>query len=77
MKFDHEFFLEWTSTALVIIGAVLTAWNVYPLNLAVQFVGNIGWFAVGYMWKKKSLMVIQAVISVIYVTGLVSKGIIL
>lgn len=74
MKFDYEFFLEWTSTALVIIGAVLTAWNVYPLNLAVQFIGNVGWFAVGYLWKKPSLMTIQAVISAIYIAGLVSKG---
>lgn len=73
-KFDAEFFLEWTSTALVIIGAVLTAWNIYPLNLVVQFVGNVGWFAVGYMWKKWSLMTIQAVISVIYIAGLISKG---
>jgi hypothetical protein len=76
MKFDYEFFLEWTSTVLVIIGAVLTAWNVYPLNLAVQFVGNVGWFAVGYLWKKPSLMTIQAVISAIYITGLISKGVI-
>jgi len=74
MKFDYEFFLEWTSTALVIIGAVLTASNVYPLNLAVQFIGNVGWFAVGYLWKKPSLMTIQAVISAIYIAGLVSKG---
>jgi hypothetical protein len=74
MKFDYEFFLEWTSTALVIIGAVLTSLNIYPLNLAVQFVGNVGWFAVGYIWQKKSLMTIQAVISAIYITGLVSKG---
>ncbi len=74
MKFDYEFFLEWTSTALVIVGAVLTAYNIYPLNLMVQFVGNVGWFAVGYMWRKWSLMTIQAIISVIYVTGLISKG---
>ena len=69
-----EFFTEWTSTALVILGAVLTAWNIYPANLAVQFVGNVGWFAVGYMWKKWSLMTIQAVISLIYIIGLISKG---
>ena len=74
LKFDAEFFLEWTSTALVILGAILTACNIYPLNLAVQFVGNVGWFAVGYMWKKWSLMTIQAVISVIYIVGLLSKG---
>ena len=71
-----EFILEWSSTALVIVGAILTAWNVYPANLAVQFVGNMGWLAVGYMWRKWSLMTIQAVISVIYIAGLISKGVI-
>lgn len=69
-----EFVLEWTSTALVIIGAFLTALNIFPLNLAVQFVGNVGWLAVGYMWKKWSLVTIQAVISVIYIVGLITKG---
>ena len=68
-----EFILEWISTALVISGAVLTAWNIYPVNLLVQFIGNVGWFVVGYMWKKWSLMTIQAVISVIYVVGFFSK----
>ena len=73
MKFDSEFFLEWTSTALVILGAVLTAWNIYPLNLGVQFVGNVGWFIVGYMWRKWSLMTIQAIISIIYIVGFLTK----
>ena len=74
MKIDSEFFLEWTSTALVILGAVLTSWNIYPMNLAVQFVGNVGWFIVGYMWRKWSLMTIQAIISVIYIVGFLTKG---
>ena len=74
MKFDSEFFLEWTSTALVILGAVLTAWNIYPLNLGVQFVGNVGWFIVGYMWRKWSLMTIQTIISIIYLVGFLTKG---
>ena len=76
MNKNVEFVLEWASTVLVIIGACLTAWNIYPLNIMFQFVGNIGWFAVGYMWRKWSLMTIQAVISVIYITGLISKGVI-
>lgn len=74
MKLDHEFFLEWTSTALVILGAVLTAWNIYPTNLAVQFVGNVGWFVVGFLWRKWSLMTIQTIISIIYLVGFLSKG---
>ena len=68
-----EFILEWVSTALVLTGAVLTAWNIYPANLAVQIVGNIGWFIVGYMWRKWSLVTIQAVITIIYILGFFHK----
>ena len=71
-----EFILEWLSTFLVIIGAILTAWNVYPTNIMFQFVGNVGWFVVGYMWRKWSLMTIQAIVSAIYIAGLISKGVI-
>ena len=71
-----EFILEWLSTVLVIIGAILTAWNVYPTNIMFQFVGNVGWFVVGYMWRKWSLMTIQAIVSAIYIAGLISKGVI-
>ena len=71
-----EFVLEWLSTALVIIGAILTAWNIYPTNIMFQFVGNVGWFVVGYMWRKWSLMTIQAIVSAIYIAGLISKGVI-
>ena len=71
-----EFILEWLSTVLVIIGAILTAWNVYPTNIMFKFVGNVGWFVVGYMWRKWSLMTIQAIVSAIYIAGLISKGVI-
>lgn len=74
MKINAEFFIEWTSTAFVIMGAVLTARNIFPANLYMQFIGNVGWLIIGYMWRKWSLITIQAVISVIYVVGLITKG---
>jgi len=65
-----ELWTEWISTAILIIGVGLTAWNIYPLNIYFSLVGNLGWFVVGWMWRKYSLLTIQVVVTIIYVAGL-------
>jgi len=67
-----EWWVEWASTVILIIGVALSAYNIYPLNIWFSFLGNIGWFIVGLMWKKYSLLTIQVVISIIYILGLMN-----
>jgi hypothetical protein len=64
-----EWWMEWGSTAILIVGVALTAYNIYPMNVWFSLAGNFGWFIVGWMWKKYSLMVIQIIISIIYIMG--------
>ena len=64
-----ESWLEWSSTAILIAGVALTAYNIYPMNIWLSLIGNFGWFIVGWMWKKYSLMVIQIIVSIIYIMG--------
>lgn len=70
-----EFFLEWTSTIILLVGAALTSLNIYPLNVYFSMVGNLGWLIVALSWRRPSLIVIQLVITVIYVAGLIDKGV--
>jgi hypothetical protein len=72
-----EFFFEWTSTIILLAGAALTSLNIYPANVFLSLAGNLGWLVVSLMWRKPSLIVIQLVISFIYVAGLIDKGVIL
>jgi hypothetical protein len=65
-----EWWFEWGSTAVLIIGVTLTAYNIYPLNVWFSMAGNFGWFVVGWMWRKYSLLTIQVVVTIIYVAGL-------
>jgi hypothetical protein len=62
--------MEWTATAVLMVGVALTAWNIYPLNIYFSLAGNFGWLIVGYMWRKWSLITIQLVVSIIYVAGI-------
>jgi hypothetical protein len=63
--------IEWASTTILIIGILLTAINIYPLNVYIQLVGNAGWALVAYIWRSWSLLVIQFVACIIYIFGLV------
>lgn len=69
----YEFILEWLATFLVILGSALTSLDIYPLNLAVATVGNLGWLVVGVLWRKWSLIIIQLTLSIIYIGGLVAS----
>jgi hypothetical protein len=70
MNFEKAW--EWASTAVLIVGVALTAWNIYPLNIWVSLAGNAMWVVLGVMWRKWSLITIQTVVTVIYIAGLLS-----
>ena len=69
-----EFVFEWASTVVLLCGAYLTSVNVYPLNVYLSMAGNLGWLVVAVIWRKWSLIIIQLVITVIYVSGLIKTG---
>lgn len=66
-----EFWFEWTCTIVLLAGVILTSFNIYPLNIWILLVGNLGWIALGYLWKKWSLFVLQTIITLIYVAGII------
>lgn len=61
---------EWSITAILIIGAILTSLNIYPLNIWFLFVSNLGWAIQAILWRKYSLLVVQLAITVIYIPPL-------
>lgn len=66
------FWLEWTATVVLIASVALTSFNIYPANVFIGLVGNLGWLAVALVWRKWSLLVVQTVITVLYVSGAVT-----
>jgi len=72
LKKSWQFWFEWGITALLIVGVILTAFNIYPANLYILLISNLGWVAQAVMWKKYSLFIVQLVITCIYIVGIVS-----
>ncbi len=76
MRKNLESILEWGSTIVLIVGVAFTSFNIYPMNVWLSLAGNLGWFFVAIAWRKTSLIIIQCVMCIIYIAGLISKGII-
>jgi hypothetical protein len=71
-KYDWIFFMEWFGTLIVLIGVAMTSFNIYPANLYFGLLGNFIWTIVGWKWRKWSLLVIEAAISILYIAGILS-----
>lgn len=62
---------EWSSTVILLAGVVLTSFNIYPANIWFLLIGNIGWIALGWIWRKWSLLILQTIITIIYIAGII------
>ena len=67
-----DWYVKWVATVVLIIGMILTANNVHPINLFVNIAGLVGWLAVAIMWNDRALIIINAVGVSIYANGVVA-----
>lgn len=62
--------LAWFSTACLLVAATMAAFNLYPYYIYAFIVSNMLWVLIGALWKERSLVVLNAGLTVIYVAGL-------
>ena len=53
----------------LIVGATMTALNIYPLNVWVMIVANGVWLWCGYLWKEPSVIGLNLAMTTIYILG--------
>ena len=69
--FSLSWYIKWFASIVLIIGAAVTALDMYPYNMYFQFVGITGWLIVGIMWKDWALIVVNTVGSLILFAGII------
>ena len=52
-------YVKWVATVVQLIGYGLTGFGITPLNIYIFFAGIFLWFAVGFMWKDKAIMLVH------------------
>ena len=67
--------LKWLSTIGIIGGMLLTAYNIYPLNLYIAIPATLGWIVVSIVWKESSLIAMNIIALCIYILGVINYAI--
>jgi uncharacterized protein with PQ loop repeat len=62
--------LKWFSSVVLVIGIILTSYNIYPANLYVQVVGVLGWLLTGILTRDNPLIFINSIGFVVLVSGM-------
>ena len=58
-KFEAVDVVKWLATVIQLIGYAMTGLNFVPYTIYMFFIGIFLWFAVGFMWKDKAIMVVH------------------
>jgi hypothetical protein len=58
-KFEAVDVVKWLATVIQLIGYAMTGLNFVPYNIYMFFIGIFLWFAVGFMWKDKAIMIVH------------------
>ena len=58
-KFQAVDAVKWVATVIQLIGYGMTGMNLVPYNVFFFFLGIFLWFAVGFIWKDKAIMVVH------------------
>ena len=68
--FSDKNFQKWTGCAFVVAGALLTAINIYPLNLIVLNTGTLIYMIWSWRVKEMSVFVVNLSLTLIYTIGI-------
>jgi hypothetical protein len=64
--------IKWIGSICIIVSMILTASNVYPINLYTAIPGTLAWIYVSFMWRDKSLICMNTVALTIYCLGIIN-----
>ena len=64
--------LAWIGTIGLIVGATMTALNIYPLNVWVMIVANGVWLLAGWLWREPSVIGLNLAMVLIYMLGAIN-----
>jgi hypothetical protein len=62
--------LAWFATMLLITAALLTSFSIHPYHQIAFVVSSGLWTVVAWLWKERSLIVLNGTLTLIYVIGL-------
>jgi len=65
--------LAWFASAALVLSSILASFNLFPWYSLGFLVANTSWIVVGLLWRERSLIFMNAAITIIYIIGLIFR----
>lgn len=65
--------LAWFASGALVLSSILASFNLYPWYSLGFLVANSTWIVVGLLWRERSLIFMNAAITIIYIIGLIYR----
>tara|TARA_B100001248_G_C27024058_1_gene293356 strand:- start:139 stop:456 length:318 start_codon:yes stop_codon:yes gene_type:complete len=72
-KGDLSWYIKWASVFLILFATVARSAGTIPhVDMWLGLFGTLGWAYVGYLWHDRALLVLNAILVTVLVTGLMN-----
>jgi len=72
-KGDLSWYIKWVSSVFTLCAVTIRSSGIAELmwlDMLLSWIGVVGWFAVGFLWKDRALLVLNGVLGVMLFSGL-------
>lgn len=72
-KGDITWYIKWIASFITLFAVSVRATGIPELHwidMVGSWIGAVGWFVVGFMWKDRALIILNGVIGVILFSGI-------
>jgi hypothetical protein len=72
-KGDITWYIKWIASVITLIAVSVRSTglsDLYWIDMVGSWIGAVGWFVVGFMWKDRALIILHGVMGVILFSGL-------
>jgi hypothetical protein len=73
-KGDLTWYIKWIASFITLFAVSIRATGIPELHwidMVGSWIGAVGWFVVGFMWRDRALIILNGVIGVILFSGLI------
>lgn len=74
-KYDISWYIKWVSSVIILSAITIRASGVTELawlDMLLSWIGSVGWFFVGLLWKDRAVLILNGVIAIILFSGLIN-----
>ena len=71
-----DWYIKWASSIIILFAITIRASGVPELmifDMFLSWLGAVGWFVVGMLWKDRAVIILNGAIGVILFSGMINK----